>query len=84
METHYGVQSPKTPAEWQLAVDSAETLLTLVNARASGLVSGGPRVNQKRCRELLELGRSRGFSPAPDIWQRFLEQCRAQEDGEAD
>jgi hypothetical protein len=66
------VESPKTPAEWQFAVDHAEALLTLEGARLFGLVHGGPKVNTARCQELLELGRSRGFRPAADAWERIL------------
>ena len=57
--------SPKTPSEWQAAVDAADVLLRLDNARAYGLVTGGPEIDADRCLELLELGRNRGFEPNP-------------------
>src|SRR5262245_17273512 len=70
------VESSKTPAEWQAAVDAAGAFLVLESARLYGLVVGGPRVNVLRCEELLELGRARGFEPAPDAAERLLSELR--------
>jgi hypothetical protein len=67
-----GPDSPKTPAEWQFAVDLAAALLALQGAVYDGGLLDARQVNTGRCRELLEVGRLRGFEPAPDAWRRFL------------
>ncbi len=41
-------------------------------ARQYGLVKGGPKVNVKRCEELLKLGRSRGFTPRQEAIQEIV------------
>jgi hypothetical protein len=56
---------PKTPDEWQLAVDAAEMLLLIDSARLYGLITGGPRAKVKRCEEILRIGREHGFTPGP-------------------
>lgn len=58
------MRNPKTPAEWQDAVDAAEFLLALESARIYGLVSGGPVGNLERCEDILAAGRARGVTPA--------------------
>lgn len=65
-------RNPGTPAEWQLAVDSAEACLLLDSARQYGLIEGGPGVNVDRCVEILEHGRARGIVPTPEGVQRNL------------
>jgi hypothetical protein len=59
------VRDPATSAEWQEAVDAADALLKVSWARAYGLISGGPLVNEARCLELLDEGSRRGIRPAP-------------------
>lgn len=65
---------PRTPAEWQDAVDSAEFCLALQSARDYGLIAGGPGVNVDRCAELLARGAAIGIFPAPldQLAQRYL------------
>lgn len=70
------VESPKTPAEWQAAVDGAKALLEIDSARQFGLIEGGPEINFDRCLEILALGRSRGFEPVPDAAARFIAEFR--------
>ena len=48
MRTCCVVESPRTPSEWQAAVDAAEAGLALESARLNGLVLGGPRVDGAR------------------------------------
>ncbi len=43
------LQSPKTPGEWQAAVDAACAFLRLESARLYGLVTGLPPVDVARC-----------------------------------
>jgi hypothetical protein len=50
---------PKTPEEWQNAVDAADALLHIQSAEAYGLITGAPSVNVERCEELLEAARRR-------------------------
>lgn len=64
-------RDPRTPAEWQDAVDAAEFGLALESARMYGLVAGGPRVNCERCEDILAAGRARGITPATDAVERY-------------
>jgi hypothetical protein len=57
------MKDPATPAEWQDAVEWAETCLLLESAIAYGLVVGGPKVDGDRCVELLKRGAARGYVP---------------------
>jgi hypothetical protein len=54
-------------------VDAAAALLAVEEALGDSDLPGPGRVNTRRCRELLELGRLRGFEPAADAWRRFLQ-----------
>jgi hypothetical protein len=56
-------RDPKTPAEWQAAVDTAEACLLIDSARQYGLITGGPVVDVDRCEQILIRGRARGFTP---------------------
>jgi hypothetical protein len=65
-------RNPRTPAEWQEAVDAAEGAIALDSARKYGLVTGGPEVNVERAADLLAKGRARGIRPRPDAIERFI------------
>jgi hypothetical protein len=54
---------PKTPEEWQAAVDGAHFLLCVDAARQYGLITGGPTVHADRCVEILERGKLLGYEP---------------------
>jgi len=56
-------KEPRTPAEWQEAVDLAEGFLLIESARSYGLITGGPKVDVARCEEILVAGRRRGVRP---------------------
>jgi hypothetical protein len=58
---------PRTPQEWQEAVNLAELYLILNSAEVFGLVTEGPRVNVERCEDLIKMGRERGYIPAGDL-----------------
>lgn len=58
-------RNPRTPQEWQEAVDAADILLGLEAARLYGLVTGGPVIDVERCDEILRRGRLRGYVPTP-------------------
>jgi len=62
---------PKTPGQWQEAVDSAYGALVLESAKAYGLLTGGPVVNVDRCEKILRRGARRGIYPAPDAIEKF-------------
>lgn len=65
---------PKTPAEWQEAVDAAEFFLLLDSSRMYGLIEGGPQVNTRRCLSILRRGKKRGITPgvAEQLVRKFL------------
>lgn len=65
-------QDPKTPEEWQEAVDAAEGALVLDSARQYGLVTGGPEINIARCCEILERGKGFGIEPSQGAVERFI------------
>ena len=66
------MQDPKTPGEWQDAVDMAEGFSLLDSARQYGLVTGGPEIDVDRCEAILQEGRRRGVRPAPDAAERVV------------
>lgn len=65
-------RDPKTPEEWQEAVDAAQVLLMILSARLYGLITGGPTANVARCEEILRKGRDRGIRPSPNCVQKAL------------
>lgn len=65
------MKNPRTPAEWQEAVDAAEGALALESARMYKIVDGGPTVNVDRCEQILRQGARRGVRPAPEAIDRF-------------
>ena len=56
---------PVTQAEWQEAVDLAETLLLIDSARQYGLIETDLKTDLRRCDDILARGRARGYHPAP-------------------
>jgi hypothetical protein len=66
------MKNPSTPEEWQEAVDLAHTMLTIEAARQYGLITGGPKVDEERCLDLLEQGRQKGFQPSTDAIEKVL------------
>ena len=60
-------RSPKTPAEWQAAVDGAAAMRAIADCEMYGVLTGGPVIDVSRCDELLALGEARGVRPSrPD------------------
>jgi len=70
-------RNPRTPGEWQDAVDAAHALRLLHDARLYGLVTGGPIVNTERCDEILDAGKARAILPRPDAVERWLAAVQA-------
>lgn len=65
-------KDPETPTEWQDAVDAAYACANIEAARAYGLVTGGPKIDLKRCEEILSIGKSLGIQPKADAIERFV------------
>ncbi len=63
--------TPKTPKQWQDAVDIAEWGSHLESARAHGLITGGLLCNQTRCEQILNDGRARGIRPTSGCIERL-------------
>lgn len=73
-------QEPKTPAEWQDAVDQAYFWTLFDSARDYGLVTGGPKtINVDRCEEILARGREMGIEPTPDCVERIVANGKAEQ-----
>jgi hypothetical protein len=64
--------NPRTPDQWQQAVDLAEGALLFHSARLCGLVAGGPKINVRRCRKVIQKGRGRGVFPTPAAAEKFV------------
>jgi hypothetical protein len=63
---------PKTPEEWQTAVDAADALLHIQSAEAYGFITGAPHVNVERCEQLLAAARRRGVTPSAGNVGRYI------------
>jgi hypothetical protein len=58
------VKQPRTPAEWQEAVDVAAALRAIADCKMYGLIEGGFHIKVARCDEILERGARRGVHPS--------------------
>lgn len=67
------MHDPKTPAEWQEAVNLAEVLLDLENCKSYGLLASErlPYALRARSEELLNRGKRLGFRPAAIVAAHF-------------
>lgn len=68
---------PKTPEQWQEAVDMAAGWRMIEDCRMYGLIDGGPSVNLDRCDEILERGRKRGVRPSKPVLELAIDLVRA-------
>lgn len=59
-------RDPRTPREWQDAVDAAQFCLEIESCRMYGLIEGGPEFNVERCVAILERGARKGIFPRKD------------------
>jgi hypothetical protein len=68
-------RDPRTPGEWQEAVDMAEFLLLLDSARQYALITGGPEIDAVRCAELVLTGKALGCRPStvPVLLKKYME-----------
>lgn len=66
------MKDPRTPAEWQEAVDLALAYRSIHDAKLYGLITGGPQIDVARCNEILDRGRRRGVHPTPDAIHAVL------------
>lgn len=60
-----GAQNPRSSSEWQEAVDSATVMLLIDSAVLYGLIETDMTIDVRRCEELLDEGRRRGYEPRP-------------------
>lgn len=67
------MKNPVTLAEWQEAVDMANTCLAIDAARKYRLVTGGPVVDVERCCEILDGGKERGMGHIERCMGSFLQ-----------
>jgi hypothetical protein len=65
------MKNPKTPSQWQEAVDLAYGAMVFDSAKMYGLVTG-PKVVTSRCEHILRQGKRRGVLPAADAVERFI------------
>lgn len=65
---------PRTPEEWQTAVDAAQFYRSIHDCELYGLLKG-PKVNAARCDRILNEGRRRGVHPKPlaELVKMFVE-----------
>jgi hypothetical protein len=71
------VNNPKTPEEWQEAVNAAAAARAVADCKLYGVIDGGPRINVARCDQILEQGRKRGIMPSRPITELAIELINA-------
>ena len=64
-------RDPKTPAEWQEAVDAAHCMRAVHDAILYGLVTG-PEIDAARCDWILDQGAKLGFVPRSGVLGEFV------------
>lgn len=57
-------RDPKTPEEWQWAVDAAAAARAIFDCKLYGLLEGGPEIDADRCDQILKRGAARGITPS--------------------
>lgn len=70
-------RNPKTPAEWQEAVDIAAGFRAIQDCKLYGLLTGGPEINVTRCDEILAAGRAKGIKPSRPVTELAVFLCAA-------
>jgi hypothetical protein len=58
------MKNPTTPAEWQECVDLCTGLRMIADCTMYGLIEGGPKIDVRRCDDLLRRGKLRGYRPS--------------------
>jgi hypothetical protein len=71
------MNNPKTPEEWQEAVNAAAAARAVADCKLYGVIDGGPRINVARCDQILEQGRKRGIMPSRPITELAIELINA-------
>lgn len=62
---------PQTDDEWQNAIELADWILAVHNARRSGIEHHGPSVDVDRVREIITAAQQRGFKCRPGHIRRL-------------
>jgi hypothetical protein len=73
-------QYPRTPEEWQEAVDAAAAFRGIADCMMYGLLEGGPRIDVARSDDLLKRGRRRGAHPSRPAKDLAVDYVRAYND----
>ena len=58
------VRDPRTPEEWQDAVNAARYFLIIADCTSYGILHYRGEVNLGRCNDILQRGAARGILPA--------------------
>jgi hypothetical protein len=66
-------RDPKTPEEWQEAVDVAAGVRAIADCKMYGLIEGGPEIDIARCDDILARGRRRGITPSRPVTELAVE-----------
>lgn len=69
----YPWRDPKTPEEWQEAVNLATGLRALADCKMYGLLEGGPGVDVARCDDIVERGLALGVVPSAPAAELAIE-----------
>lgn len=77
------MRNPKTPAEWQEAVDLASGWRIIADAEMYGLLTGVPKINLTRCDRILALGKKAGVRPSKPAAALALDIIRASRNANA-
>lgn len=68
---------PRTPAEWQEAVDASAAYRLIADCELYGLIEGGGEINVDRCDYILQAGKARGVLPSRPIVELAVEMIRS-------
>lgn len=78
------MSDPKTPEQWQQAVDLAAAARVLADCKMYGLIEGGPVIDVARCDEILDVGARLGVRPSKPTVELALELVASWNDPNAD
>lgn len=57
-------KEPKTPEQWQEAVDAAAACRAIADCKMYGLLEGGPTIDVRRCDDILARRRAKNILPS--------------------
>jgi hypothetical protein len=74
------MKTPRTPAQWQEAVDGAAGARVIADCMMYGLLQGDVEINVERCDYILEQGKRRGILPSHDPVELAIGLIRAMQE----